>query len=81
MKATEMERMEPFLLWWKMPWDFGGEDVLGAKERMESRRVYNKSFLMRASFVFWLIKRLKALWITQYSPDDVLINSINVSQA
>lgn len=52
MKATEMERMEPFLLWWKMPWDFGGEDVLGAKERMESRRVYNKSFLMRASFVF-----------------------------
>lgn len=80
MKATKMERRWPFLLLWKMPWDFGGEDVLGAKERMESRRVYNKSFLMRASFVFWLIKLVKALWITQHSPDDILINSINVSQ-
>lgn len=47
-----MERMEFFLLWWKMSWDFGGEDVLGVKERMELRRVYNKSFLMRVLFVF-----------------------------
>lgn len=62
--------------YWKTPWAFADEDKLWAKEGMESRRVYKKSLMMTAPFVFWLIKPIKAFWNPQRSPEDILLNSI-----